>query len=75
MTWCIVSSSQTLAFQVGIPPSVLWLMLSSARTFCGCRGVFPMQIFGGRKPKRCRPQDLQAGRGNLNHFVPHIITR
>jgi hypothetical protein len=34
---------------VGIPFSVLWLMLLSARIFCGYRGVFPMQIFARRK--------------------------
>ena len=54
-TWCIVSSSQTLAFPVGIQFSVLWLMLLSARIFCGYRGVFPMQVFAGRKSKRCCP--------------------
>ena len=51
-TWCMVGSSQTLAFPVGTPSGVLWLMLSSARIFCGYRGAFPMQIFARRKSKR-----------------------
>jgi hypothetical protein len=38
-----------LAFPVGIPPSVLWLILLSARIFCGYRGVLLMQIFAKRK--------------------------
>jgi hypothetical protein len=53
-TWCIVGSSPTQAFPTGIPFSVLWLMLLSARIFCGYRGVSPMQIFAVRKSKRFR---------------------
>jgi hypothetical protein len=35
------------AFPVGTPSGVVWLMLSSARTFCGYRGVFPTPTFAG----------------------------